>query len=147
MNHSDQGRTRGEPPASPLGSADGFALGVVGCQPGAERPTDRGRKRTGEKRERASDWSFIWFGSVSLSTEGSSGSLGTRPPWSILGKKQRRGGQGVVGKEYPSRTSIVETLLSSQDPVFADVLRGYQAVESSEGGRSGEIWNTAGRTR
>ena len=43
---------------------------MVGCQPGAERPTDRERKRTGEKSEWASDRSFMWFGSVSLRIEG-----------------------------------------------------------------------------
>ena len=54
----------------------------------------------------------------------------------------RRDGQGVIVNRGSSRTSIPETLLSSQDPVLGDVPRGYQGPESNEERRSEEIRNT-----
>jgi len=48
-NHFNQGR-KGRASRQPAGVSSRVNTGVIGCQPGAERPTDRERKRTGEKR-------------------------------------------------------------------------------------------------
>ena len=50
---------------------------MVGCQPGAERPTDRERKRAREKKRVGEHRFFIQFGTVSLRIEGLFASLGS----------------------------------------------------------------------
>lgn len=63
--------SRGEPPAHPLGSVVGFALGRLAASLEQSVPLTEGGRELGRKREWGRDRSFIRFGSVSLSIEGS----------------------------------------------------------------------------
>ena len=71
---------RGEPPANPLGAVVGLTLGWLAASLEQSVPLTERRRGLGERREWASDWSFIQFGLVSLRIEGSSF-------WFILGKR------------------------------------------------------------
>ena len=62
-NHSIQGR-KGRASRQPARGSSRAGTRVRGCQPGAERPTDRGKKRAGEKKkagERPVFYTF-WIG-------------------------------------------------------------------------------------
>ena len=63
-NHFNQGRLKGRASRSPARVCSRVRTGKVGCQPGAERPTDRGRKRAGEKKRMGERPVFytVWIG-------------------------------------------------------------------------------------
>lgn len=110
---------------------------MVGGQPGAERPTDRERKRAGGEKGVGERLVFytVWVGF--------SAHRGVVFLVHSRENKRRRGGQGVVVNGCVSRMATVTTLLSSRGPVLADVVcrcHGTRLAKSSEERRDGVIW-------